>query len=203
MNVDAYNGFGAKWSATPAAGLLAGRFPTTTGAVVFQLPQGSYSLFSAPSTSAPTPLHGIGTQDVNFAAGQDLFFTLYWVPHTIFPNKLARAIVLTWQSKDAGTVNVDLDLVVDKYDPTTFTCIASCCTAYGLTGLWNHTSYVRLHHVRWRRRGFPFRLGKGKYIGSILLLYSVCPLRSSWQRGSAQKKQRPNSSLFSDRNPAS
>ena len=93
------------------------------------LPQGSYTLFSFLAGVANLA----GNQNVNFAAGQDFFHTAYWVPMSIFNAPSSRAIVLSWQSKDEGTVNVDLDLVVAKYAPN-YNCTSSCCTAYASIG---------------------------------------------------------------------
>lgn len=133
--VDVYNGFNAKWAVTPPTPAVT-QTVTTTGTAVISIPEGSYTVMSlyTPTPIPPYPNHGIGTQNVNFARGQDFFLTMYYVPSSILTNSDSRAIVLSWQSKDSGSANVDLDLVVTKYSPATYNCSLPCCQAYALVG---------------------------------------------------------------------
>jgi len=101
--VDIFNGANVRWTASPAGGVLAAQNSTSTGTSVMSVTQGSYTVFGfLTPAAAPIPNNGIGSINVNFAAGQDFFLTTYYVPVTIFPDTASRAVVLSWQSKDEG-----------------------------------------------------------------------------------------------------
>jgi hypothetical protein len=132
---DIYNGTGHQWVAAPGPGILVGTFGSTLGHRAVAFLGGNYTLFGLVNTGPPLPNNAIGNQNVRFVAEQDLFYTLYYVPRTMFSLTSQRAIVLTWNSQLPNTVFVNLNLVIAKYDPTTFTCtLAPCCLADPTTG---------------------------------------------------------------------
>jgi len=139
-HIDNFVGTNQVWAPTGAYSTI----NTVTGAAVYSLPGGNWSIFGFPFTS-PLPLNGIGFQDVEIQSNQDIYVTDYWVRRTLLSlvANTQRVGVLTWQSFSSfysglyfspAVPPINLDLYVNKWDPTfpaTKPCgplQASCCT---------------------------------------------------------------------------